>query len=36
MTVQTGLHVAARMGTIGTESAFAVSARARADRKSVV
>ena len=30
MTVSTGLRVAARMGTIGTESAFAVSARARA------
>jgi aspartate/methionine/tyrosine aminotransferase len=30
MTVATGLRVAARMGTIGTESAFEVSARARA------
>ena len=30
MTLSTGLHVAARMGTIGTESAFEVSARARA------
>ncbi|MBA2756124.1 MAG: aminotransferase class I/II-fold pyridoxal phosphate-dependent enzyme, partial [Chloroflexi bacterium] len=30
MTMTTGLRVAARMGTIGTESAFAVSARARA------
>ncbi len=30
MTIASGLRVAARMGTIGTESAFAVSARARA------
>ena len=30
MTMTTGLRVAARMGTIGTESAFEVSARARA------
>ena len=30
MTLSTGLRVAARMGTIGTESAFEVSARARA------
>ncbi len=30
MTIASGLHVAARMGTIGTESAFEVSARARA------
>ncbi len=30
MTMTTGLRVATRMGTIGTESAFAVSARARA------